>query len=223
MPSMLRRPTLLVLAFLPLATAVHAAPAVSCHCFRDRSFDPEAPFAADEYVLATAQNSLLAAVYGVPRKDVVRAKMTGTPGAALWVAHEVGRRSGQAAAVLLSERAAEGSWGKVFQGIPADVLGEPLRDAAARTDADASLASEVVNEVLQTRLGLDPGAVNALTAAGGSPAERIAATLLHRLRQGDPAELLKRVRSGDASWGALFHGAGVEPEAIDEAIPPLLR
>jgi hypothetical protein len=159
----------------------------------------------------------------VPRKEVVRAKMTGTPGDALWVAHEVGRRSGRRAAELLEQRDTDGSWAKVFQGLPAEQLGEPLLRTAATADADAALASVVVDEVLQARLGLSAESVAALSAAGGSPAERIAAALLNRLQQGDPAALLARVRSGSASWGALFHGAGVEPEAIDEALPPLLR
>ena len=43
----------------PLAAV--AMPTINCHCFRDRSFDPQQPQAADGYFLATAQNSFFAA------------------------------------------------------------------------------------------------------------------------------------------------------------------
>lgn len=79
--------TLLALLFLAAPLPVAANPTISCHCFQDRSYNPRQPAAIDPYLLATTQNSLIAAVYQVPKRDLVRSKMTGTPNDEIWVSH----------------------------------------------------------------------------------------------------------------------------------------
>lgn len=57
--------------WLFLAPAIAPAAGPSCHCFRDREYDPANPAKSDEYLLATASNTLLATAYGVPKRDIV--------------------------------------------------------------------------------------------------------------------------------------------------------
>jgi hypothetical protein len=40
-----------------------ATSAITCHCFRDRSYDPAQPSMGDPYFLATTQNSFFAIVF----------------------------------------------------------------------------------------------------------------------------------------------------------------
>ena len=40
---------------------------INCHCFQDRSFDPGDKFAADDYILATSFNSLLAKSFDITK------------------------------------------------------------------------------------------------------------------------------------------------------------
>ena len=75
--SSLRWPTL----------ASNAAPTVACHCYQDRTFDPERPAAADPYILATTRSSLLSAAFGVDKRalaelavdDVLESRLHAAP------------------------------------------------------------------------------------------------------------------------------------------------
>ena len=56
------------LIFVCLGTTglpVFAQSTINCHCFLDRSYDPADKFAADEYILATSFNSLLAKSFDI--------------------------------------------------------------------------------------------------------------------------------------------------------------
>ncbi|NOY45339.1 MAG: hypothetical protein GXP50_07800 [Deltaproteobacteria bacterium] len=198
-----------------------AASTVSCHCFRDRSYDPARPAAADTYVLATSRNSLLAAVFGVSKGTVVRSLMTGTAPEALWAAHGLAARTGLRASDLLAAHGQTGSWARALElGYdPARIGGKVGELVRAGQDP----APAVVDEILSTRVGVPGDQIAALRAVGASDAETVAASVLGRLTGKDPVGFLKQVRAGKATWGSLFHDAGVAPSDIDDAIARLLR
>ncbi|WP_025323117.1 hypothetical protein [Deferrisoma camini] len=199
-----------------------AASTVSCHCFRDRSFDPARPAAADTYVLATSRNSLLAAAFGVSKGTVVRSLMTGTAPEALWAAHGLAARTGLRADDLLTAHGQAGSWARALERLgydPARVGGRVGELVRAGQDP----APAVVDETLATRMGVPRDQIAALRAAGASDAETVAASVLGRLTGKEPVGFLKKVRAGEATWGSLFHDAGVAPSDIDDAIARLLR
>lgn len=211
-------PAVLLLLFLPVSG--WAASAVSCHCFRDRSFDPGRPAAADPYVLATAQNSLLAAAFGLDKGAVVKAKMTGTSGEDLWIAHWVAAKAGLRAADLLDARSRAAGWAEALAslGLPAERLGPRAAGLLRGAAPDPALARAAEEEALHTRLGIDEASLDALAKAGAGPAEAAAAALLARRSGRPPAEVYREVAGGRASWGSLFHRAGIEPSAIEEEV-----
>ena len=84
---------LAVLALTAVAGPAAANPAINCHCFQDRSYDPRRPAALDPYLLATTQNSLLAVVFEVPKRQLVRSKMGGTPNDRIWIDLHLARGS----------------------------------------------------------------------------------------------------------------------------------
>jgi hypothetical protein len=94
MPSLVR--LLLALLLLPPGLA-GAEPTATCHCYQDRAFDPSRPAAADPYILATTRSSLLSAVFGIEKRSLVSAVMTGTDPDDLWVAQWAGARLGKPA------------------------------------------------------------------------------------------------------------------------------
>jgi hypothetical protein len=213
-------------AVLALAAAVprlaRAEPAVSCHCYRDRTFDLERPGAADPYVLATARSSLLSAAYGVPKSDLVRASMGGTAADDLWIAHWGAARTGRTAATLLLEREQQGSWGAVFRSVDA---GKDVAAAlgAAGADARAALARLAVDDVLVSRLGADPAAVGVFRAEGASSEEAVLAAVVQR-HLGVPAlPLLRHVRAGGTSWGRILHESGIAPKDLDGIVRGLVK
>jgi hypothetical protein len=201
-----------------------AASAVSCHCFRDRSFDPGRPAAADPYVLATAQNSLLAAAFGLDKGALVKAKMTGTPGEDLWVAHWAAEKTGARAVDLLDARSRSSGWAQAFGslGVPAERLGPRAAPLLRRASSDGTLARVAQDDVLHTRLGIDETSLRDLAGAGPGLGEAAAAALLSRRSSRSPLELYRAVAEGQASWGGMFHEAGVEPAAIEEEVRRLL-
>ena len=49
--------------------------AAGCHCFKDRSYDPAQKFAADEYILATSFNSMLATSFNISKSQIIMLRM----------------------------------------------------------------------------------------------------------------------------------------------------
>ena len=94
------------LGALALAAALGPSPAAGqgaaagCHCFRDRTYDPARPAAADPYVLATSRSSLLSAAFAVPKAELVQGAMGGTAPEDAWVARWAGARAGRDAGAL---------------------------------------------------------------------------------------------------------------------------
>lgn len=214
--------TLLAIALCVLGyTAPAAAAGVSCHCFRDRSFDAASPAAVDPYLLATTQNSLLAAVFGVPKKDVMRAKMTGADGGRLWVAHFLARNSGGSAEEWLAARGKTASWAEA--AAQRTVPLPPALQAAGADAGDTTLATAVVDLVLTESFGVTADILAPLRRTGAGDAETIAAVYLGLRRGEPPASLLTRVRAGETTWGSLLHATGLAPEQIDEDLPKRLH
>jgi hypothetical protein len=198
-----------------------AGPAVTCHCFRNRAFDPADPAAADPYILANARSSLLSVAFGVPKATLVRAVMTGTTPEDLWIAHWSAARSGRDAAWLLAAVAETGSWRVVLAA--ADGRPAPVRAALAGEAPPSALAALAVDDVLAARLRADAAAVIGLRAAGATSEQVVVAVVVAPRLGIGPAQVLARYRSGRATWGSLLRDAGLEPEGIEAAVRATVR
>lgn len=202
--------------------APRTAPTAACHCFQDRTWEPERPGAADGYLLATTRSSLLSAAFGVPKRELVAAVMGGTPAEELWIARWAGARLGRDPGELLAARRAQGGWRGVLPGAPATF--PPAFVAALRAGGDpAALAAAAVDDVLVSRLGLDAVALGGLRATGAPTEQVVLAAVLQR-HLGAPARpLLAEVRSGRTSWGQVLHDAGLAPRELDGLVRRLVR
>jgi hypothetical protein len=216
-------PRALLLAVLAASVpaASRAAPAVACHCFKDRSFDPAAPAAADPYVLATTRSSLLSAAFGVGKASLVRAVMGGTAPDDLWIAHWVAARSGREAGELLAARARTGSWRAALAG--ARGAGEPFEGALASGATDAALSAIAIDDVLRGRLRADAEDVAILRAAGARSEEVVLAAVLSVRLRTPAMPILARVRTGKATWGSVLRDAGLAPEDMDAVVRGMVR
>jgi hypothetical protein len=219
MRSLLLAATLLPALAAPLAP--RAEPTVTCHCFKNRSFDPADPAAADPYILATTRSSLLSAALGPGKGSLVRAVMGGAAPDDLWIAHWVAARAGGDAGALLEAKGAKGSWRAALAG--AKGLGAPFERALAANAPDAALAALAVDDVLVARLAAPAEDVAALRASGARSEEVVVAAVL-AVRGGTAAmPLLARVRSGRATWGTTLRDAGLAPEDMDVVVRRLVR
>lgn len=204
-----------VVAAIPSGGRADAAGA--CHCYRERTFDLERPGAVDPYLLATSRSSLLSAAFGPPKRELVEAVMTGTSPDDLWIAHWAASRTGTPPSRLLEAKKAGGSWKAALA--PPGRLGKAFEGALSRGAADGELAALAVDDVLTSRLRVEPAAVAALHEAGASPGEAILAVVLADRLQTKPVTVLASVKGGGATWGQVLQGLGLTPKDID----PLVR
>ena len=94
----------LLLAMIAVSSPAQAIPAITCHCFTDRSFDPAKPALADPYFLAMTQNTLFALVFKIDKKTVVIKKQQGVSSDDLWLAYWIAAKSGQLPEGLLQAK-----------------------------------------------------------------------------------------------------------------------
>ncbi|TYP00346.1 hypothetical protein EDC39_101513 [Geothermobacter ehrlichii] len=192
-----------------------AMPAIECHCFRDREFDPARPAATDDYILATCQNSLLAHLFAKNKKEIVRARMSGVASRDLWLAFYLERKTGQGAGSWLERKGGGTSW---IALAPKRILQEL---SPAKRDDDA-LAAAVIDRMLAEGLGVDAGALHTLRQRGTDDRQLIAGCVLGRLLGRSPVDLVRKVEDGKTTWGLLVAEARLRPTELNGAIGRLV-
>ena len=220
-----RLAALLCAAVTLFAFAGAQAAAPSCHCFRDRDYDPANPEKSDEYLLATASNTLLATAYGIPKRDIVQARMSGTSGEDLWISSYAAQRQGADAGSLMSARAAAPSWRTVFQsrGGPLEPLGARFVAALADGIGDAALARLVAAETLATRLGTPWAELEALAGRGATLQETVLAALIGAWSSRTAPEVYADAKTGKSGWSRLLAAQGRVPKQMEDEVPKALR
>ena len=209
---------------LGLVGASQGAPAITCHCFQDRQFDPAHPAAADPYLLATVQNRLIAALSGLPRQEIVRRKMAGTPGDRLWVALYVADVTARPVVDVLAACEAADGWPAVLVPLGADPerLGSVFMAHLTAGDDDAALADAVIEQLLPTRLGTPPAIISELRSAGAGSREVVAAVVLAEATGHRPAEVYRQAMTA-GSWGQWLDRAGLTLAQLDAWLAKTLQ
>lgn len=216
------RPILaLFLLLFPLADIAAANPAISCHCFQERAYDPARPQMADPYLLATTQNTFMAVIFGLSKRDLVQAKMSGTSGDHLWVAHYLASEHGLSPASLLTARQRSGSWREVLHSVELGTLraGEHFAALLQREAADPLLAAAVVDEILIENLAIEADDLARLRFRGADNAQIILAYLLAD-KSGRPVLAIHDdFANGHRTYGQMFDAQRLLPGApLEEAL-----
>ncbi len=215
--------SLITLLMVPLPAL--AIPAITCHCFTDRSYDPAHPTLADPYFLATTQNSFVAAVFGVDKKTIVLKKQEGISADDLWVAYWLAVRSGADPGSLLQEHKARGSWRQVAAPltVSAGSWGGKVAEALKAGAADKRLANAVVDELLLRFRFLGAPELAALRKAGAGDQELILSGLIAAKTRQPAFQLYRQVNGGRTSWGALLQQARIDPADIQPEVTALVK
>jgi len=213
---------LIISLMLPLPAL--AIPAITCHCFTDRAYDPAHPTIADPYFLATTANSFFSAAFAVEKKTIVMKKQKGVAADDLWIAYWLAARSGGNPDFLLEQRKAKGSWQQVaaLLAIPATSLGVRVAGALNSATTDERLANAVVDELLLRFRFHSEAELAALRKAGAGYQELVLAALI-AAKTGQPTnQLYLNVKGGKTSWGALLQRAKIEPADIQSEVAALI-
>lgn len=207
---------LLLLIFVSIfVNFAFAKSTVSCHCFQNREYDPQRAYAADPYFLATTQNALLANLFGLNKKDVVRAKMGGANGDRLWVGHYLAQKSEKSFSEIEALFSQKASWSEVVKELKLDPEQLEPRFVAALAD-QKKLAMVVVDDQLMVHLGVEPLQLKQLREQGADNQQTILAVFVGQSSALEPVELFAQIVGGKASWGGLlteqglFNGSAIE-------------
>jgi len=215
--------TLMLLLSTPLPAL--AIPAITCHCFTDRSFNPAQPALADPYFLATTQNSFFAALFNVDKKTIVMKKQQGTSSDDLWVAYWLASKSTTSAETLLQAKEAQDNWQAVAAPlqIPAKTLGSRFASALNSKAPSAPLAEAVVDELFLRYRLLPDAELTALRKAGASSQELIIATLIAARTRQPARQVYGEVKKGGKTWGALLQAARIDTKNMQQELTATLK
>jgi hypothetical protein len=210
---------------LALPLPARAMPAITCHCFTDRTFNSTKPAAADGYFLATTQNSFFSFVFTTDKKSVVMKKQQGTSPDDLWVAYWVASASAATPESLLKAKLPDISWKQVTAPLhlSSKKLGVHFSAALNADAATARLAEAVVDELFLANHLLDQGELAALRKFGATNQELILSTVIASKSHQPAIQLCRDVRSGAKTWGSLLIAAQIDTKNMQSEIIRILK
>jgi hypothetical protein len=207
--------------FLVLFALVLPAPAgaVSCHCFRDRTFEADEPQSADPYVLATTRNSLAAAAAGIEKGAVVKQRMQGATENDLWLYGYLPSRLGVDSGVLQAAVRSKGSWPAALGSLGKDTaaLGAGFTAAVKKNDPGA-MASALADTVILKAFDASPETVSALHTSGANIAETTLSVLIAGRTALDAEAVYGKVKSGKDTWGSILYSMGVPLDQVGDVV-----
>jgi len=215
--------TFIMLLSFPLPAL--AIPAITCHCFTDRTFNPTQPALADPYFLATTQNSFIAAVFNIDKKSIVMKKQQGTSPDDLWIAYWVASQANRSAEALLQAKQDKDSWRDIIAPlrIPPKAMGMRFSNALNAKSPPPLLAEAVVDELFLRYQLLTNTELSALRKAGATNQELIIATVIAvKLRQ--PArQIYQDIKAGGKTWGSLLQEARIDTKNMPREVVATLK
>lgn len=217
----------LCLFMLLLAPASsQATPAITCHCFTDRLYNPSKPALADPYFLATTQNTFFAALYNVEKNTIVMKKQTGSTSEDLWIAYWVASKSGSTGEALLVLRGKKMSWKEIIVPLGLSAKSRSEKKFAAELAAGASsalLAQNIVDDVLLRHRMLGEQELAVLRREWASNQEVIIASLIAMKTRRPAIGIYRDVNNKSKSWGALLDEAKIQPSGMQSEFAALLK
>ena len=219
--------TVVIFVFIMIFCSVASAEQITgCHCFTNRQFDAAQTGAVDPYILATTQNSFLAAIFGIDKKQIVQAKMREkASGDDLWIAHFASSKTGVTVNNLLSSRKASGSWKKALEqnNVALKLLGPHFKEAISQNPTDKELSSIVVDQMIIDYFGTKKSEIKNMRVAGSQNKEIIVAAFLSKRTKQPASNFYSSVTSGKSTWGKIFNNLKIETKNIETEINKMIN
>ncbi|MGW8324033.1 MAG: hypothetical protein ACWGSD_21025 [Thermodesulfobacteriota bacterium] len=214
----------LTLFVLTGSRPVHAEMAGGCHCFKNRSYNPEDRFGVDDYLRATAVNSLVARFFHVSKKDIVMMRMNGAPLEELLAAFYISRRGEIDYREILDLRFKHIPWPEVLTqtGLKPETIEPGFADVLAR--GDTRVMEHLEDATLARFFSIEPAEVIQLRTLGlENVRDRVLALGLARRLNVPAGDLARSLRQENRSWGEMAAEAGLTPEHMGPYIESISR
>ena len=212
--------TLFLILLSSTALCQPPEPVTGCHCFKNRTYNPLDKFAADEYILATSFNSLLAKYFGISKRQIILMKMQGgTTQNDLIIGLSLSKSSGLPLQNLLELRESQMSWQQVITN--PIFSGQPLSSimASLKTGTPAAQASREINNTIIALFFNTPSEfVDTFSIKGFSEKEITLIFILASISKLKPEEIAFKQNQEGKSWSEIANSLGIEPASVGKAI-----
>ena len=201
--------------------AISAETTINCHCFKNRTFNPADPRAADDYILATSFNSFLSRSFGVPKREIVMLKMKeGVGQDDLLVGLQIARTTGIDLQQLLGPRRQGLAWSEIISdlvqdnALKKDHLLEAIGAGIPVKEAGGRIADQRITEFFVVpETTLQQFRENNLNEK-----EMTLVLILAHVGNCTPSELVEQYNEKNRSWSAIAAGLGIKPAAAGKLI-----
>jgi hypothetical protein len=221
----MKRHPVILSALLLTPTIASASPAITCHCFTDRSYDPAKPTQADPYFLAAAQNSFFAVFFAVDKKTIVLKKQGGAGNDDMWIAYWIAAKGGENPELLLAAHNSSALWKDVPAATrtSAKLLGERFAAELLAGASSAQLAQLIVDDALLRNRIIDGRDLGGLRKERATNQEVILTALLARKSGRSGLQIYQEVKLGQKSWGAQLAGAKIAASGMQAEFGAFLK
>jgi len=210
-----------ILICLRSALSVPAESAIECHCFKARTYNPADRFAADDYILATSFNSLLAKSFNISKRKVIMIKMNeGVSQDELLLSLKLSKITGEDPGRFLGQRQKNVAWPQIISGLTQQ---EPIKNDAILQAVMTGIPAEeagarIADDVIGAFYGIAPDEIQKLRVSGLNEKEINLVFILGHSGDQKPEVLADKHEKQGMSWGEIANVLGLEPAAAGDLI-----
>lgn len=190
----------------------------NCHCFQERSLNPQKKFAADKYLLTTSFNSFIAANFHISKGQIVMMKMKGgIDPDNLLVALYVARAEDVGLDNLLAILDNGGTWKHILESEDLQTAGTHqviFKAIIAAGNNTAQAAELVTDQLLQEFFKISELEIVGLREKGANGREITLVYLLERYGkiEGTANDIFAMRSKEQKSWGEIAAFFGLTPK-----------